>query len=101
MIELPITFSPILPSNFQQLKSLNTVIFPIKYEDKMYTDMIACGEVTQLAYHNGKLIGAIGCRLENKGAEVCQGERERDFNTRAPPYSPPNLNHPSNSTHRE
>jgi hypothetical protein len=77
MTELPITFSPILPSNFQQLKSLNTVIFPVKYEDKMYTDMIACGEVTQLAYHNDELIGAIGCRLENKGAEVCWRGRER------------------------
>lgn len=111
MTELRITFSPILPSNVQQLKSLNTVIFPIKYEEKMYTDMIACGEVTQLAYHNGELIGAIGCRLENRGAEVRRRERERATSTHKKPHlthhpplsshSPPTSDHPSNSTPRE
>ena len=52
--------------NLKQLKLLNAAIFPIRYQDKFYKDCMACGEVTQLAYHNDVLVGAIACRLEMK-----------------------------------
>lgn len=40
-------------------------IFPINYSDRMYQEILACGPVTQLAFHGEQLIGAIGCRLED------------------------------------
>ena len=63
--QLQITFDQIGQHNLVQLKTLNCAIFPIKYQEKVYQDILACGEVTQLAYHNGNLVGAIACRLEN------------------------------------
>lgn len=62
--QLAITFGDITDKNLEQLKVLNQVIFPINYQHKVYQDMLACGEVTQLAYHNDVVIGAIGCRME-------------------------------------
>jgi N-alpha-acetyltransferase 50 len=35
-------------------------------QDKMYADILACGDVTQLAMIGTRCIGAIGCRLECK-----------------------------------
>jgi len=61
---LPIAFDTAREKNIEQLRVLNRAIFPINYPDRIYRDIIACGEVTQLAYHNDVLVGAIGCRLE-------------------------------------
>ena len=36
-------------------------------QEKFYQDCTACGDVTQLAYYNDILVGAIACRLERKG----------------------------------
>ena len=36
-------------------------------QEKFYQDCTACGDVTQLAYFNDILVGAIACRLERKG----------------------------------
>jgi N-alpha-acetyltransferase 50 len=63
--KLDITFDQVGQHNLVQLKTLNCAIFPVKYQDKVYQDILACGEVTQLAYHNGNLVGAMACRLEN------------------------------------
>lgn len=62
---LPITFDTVTEDNIEQLRVLNRAIFPINYPERMYQDIMACGEVTQLAFHNNDLVGAIGCRLEN------------------------------------
>jgi hypothetical protein len=62
--QLQITFDQVGQHNLVQLKTLNCVIFPIKYQEKVYQDILACGEVTQLAYHDGHLVGAMACRLE-------------------------------------
>lgn len=61
---LPITFDNVRDKNIEQLRVLNRAIFPINYPERMYQDVLACGEVTHLAYHNDVLIGAIACRLE-------------------------------------
>eukprot|EP01023_Acetabularia_acetabulum_P028599 TRINITY_DN26_c0_g2_i1.p1 TRINITY_DN26_c0_g2~~TRINITY_DN26_c0_g2_i1.p1 ORF type:complete len:190 (-),score=18.07 TRINITY_DN26_c0_g2_i1:215-748(-) len=68
--ELPITFDTLRDKNLQQLKVLNEAILPITYSDKVYQDCLAYGDVTQLAYHNDVLIGAIACRLEKQGNSV-------------------------------
>eukprot|EP01026_Neomeris_dumetosa_P019917 TRINITY_DN1803_c0_g1_i1.p2 TRINITY_DN1803_c0_g1~~TRINITY_DN1803_c0_g1_i1.p2 ORF type:complete len:172 (+),score=16.19 TRINITY_DN1803_c0_g1_i1:87-602(+) len=67
--ELPITFDTLRDKNIQQLKILNKAILPINYSDKVYLDCLANGDLTQLAYHNDVLIGAIACRIEKQGTK--------------------------------
>lgn len=62
--QLQVTFDGLLPKNMEQLKILNAALFPIKYQDGFYRECCAAGDVTQLAYHNDVLVGAIACRLE-------------------------------------
>lgn len=66
-MKIRITLDSVRDKNLKQMKQLNDAIFPVKYKDKFYSDCIACGDVTQLAYYNDILIGAIACRLESKG----------------------------------
>ena len=61
---LHVTFGTLTDKNIEQLRILNRAIFPINYQEKVYQEILACGEVTQLAYHNDVVIGAIACRLE-------------------------------------
>ncbi|PSC69043.1 N-alpha-acetyltransferase 50 [Micractinium conductrix] len=61
---LALSFGAITEKNIEQLKVLNRAIFPIKYPERMYKDVLAYTDVTQLAYHNDVLVGAIACRLE-------------------------------------
>ena len=60
---LPITFGAVTEKNVEQLKVLNRAIFPINYNERVYKDILAFTDVTQLAYHNDVLVGAIACRL--------------------------------------
>ena len=71
---LPITFGAVTEKNVEQLKVLNRAIFPINYNERVYKDILAFTDVTQLAYHNDVLVGAIACRLE-KSAQVRAGGR--------------------------
>lgn len=57
-------FVPVCEANVEQLKLLNSVIFPLRYPQQVYTDCLACGDLSQLAYRDGTLVGAIACRLE-------------------------------------
>mmetsp|Transcript_35618 Transcript_35618/g.79178 ORF Transcript_35618/g.79178 Transcript_35618/m.79178 type:complete len:158 (-) Transcript_35618:1033-1506(-) len=66
--ELPITFDIVREKNLEALKLLNGVIFPIKYQDQLYKDCMACEDITQLAYHNDVLVGAIAARCERQAS---------------------------------
>jgi hypothetical protein len=67
--KLTITFDGVREKNIEQLRILNQAIFPINYQEQVYKDILACGDITQLAYHNDVLVGAVACRLE-KSPEV-------------------------------
>ena len=69
-MKIRITLDSVRDKNLKQMKQLNDAIFPVKYKDKFYSDCIACGDVTQLAYYNDILVGAIACRLEQKEGAV-------------------------------
>jgi len=47
-----------------QLKLLNQAIFPVRYQESFYKDCLAAGDVTQLAFYQDVLVGAVACRLE-------------------------------------
>ncbi|XP_016511998.1 uncharacterized protein LOC107829079 isoform X2 [Nicotiana tabacum] len=58
--EVAISLDGVRDKNMMQLKKINTAIFPVRYNDKYYTDAIASGDFTKL--------GSIACRLEKKEA---------------------------------
>eukprot|EP01098_Paradermamoeba_levis_P006439 TRINITY_DN266_c0_g1_i1.p1 TRINITY_DN266_c0_g1~~TRINITY_DN266_c0_g1_i1.p1 ORF type:complete len:166 (-),score=41.92 TRINITY_DN266_c0_g1_i1:34-531(-) len=59
-----VVFGEVNEKNLGQLKLLNTAIFPVKYYDKFYKDLLLSEEMTRLAYYNDVLVGAVCCRLE-------------------------------------
>ncbi|CAI0414922.1 unnamed protein product [Linum tenue] len=70
--EVSISLDGVRDKNVMQLKKLNTVLFPVRYNDKYYSDALASGDFTKLAYYSDICVGAIACRLEKKeGGAVC------------------------------
>ncbi|KAF8904486.1 acyl-CoA N-acyltransferase [Gymnopilus junonius] len=66
-----ITFAPITPNNLGTVRKLNSVLFPIKYSEKFYKDILLpeVEEFCQLVYYNDIPVGTICCRLENKDGQ--------------------------------
>ncbi|XP_076961111.1 uncharacterized protein LOC143637656 [Bidens hawaiensis] len=56
----------VLDDNLTQLKKLNSILFPVRYNNKYYADVLASGDFTKLAYYSDTCVGSITCRLEKK-----------------------------------
>lgn len=54
----------VTPHNIKQLKKLNSVVFPVSYNDKFYIDVLEAGELAKLAYYNDIVVGAVCCRID-------------------------------------
>ncbi|KAJ8937294.1 hypothetical protein NQ318_020344 [Aromia moschata] len=54
----------VTPHNIKQLKKLNSVVFPVSYNDKFYKDVLEAGELAKLAYYNDIVVGAVCCRID-------------------------------------
>ncbi|XP_076902040.1 uncharacterized protein LOC143556654 [Bidens hawaiensis] len=52
--------------NLTQLKKLNSILFPVRYNNNYYADVLASGDFTKLAYYSDTCVGSIACRLEKK-----------------------------------
>ncbi|NP_001155571.1 N-acetyltransferase-like [Acyrthosiphon pisum] len=52
--------------NIKQLKRLNTVVFPVSYNEKFYKDVLEAGELAKLAYYNDIVVGAVCCRIDQE-----------------------------------
>ncbi|KAI8363450.1 acyl-CoA N-acyltransferase [Mortierella sp. GBAus27b] len=52
-------------NNQGQLKRLNTVLFPIKYDNNFYKEVLDVGEFAKIIYFNDVCVGAVCCRKEN------------------------------------
>jgi len=69
--KLRVRFAPITKDNIGQFRRLNLSIFPVRYNDKFYRDLIqgdtinTDNELIRLAYHSDMLVGAMACRLED------------------------------------
>lgn len=59
-----IELGDVTPHNIKQLKKLNTVVFPVTYNDKFYIDVLDAGELAKLAYYNDIVVGAVCCRID-------------------------------------
>ncbi|XP_078428050.1 acyl-CoA N-acyltransferases (NAT) superfamily protein isoform X4 [Wolffia australiana] len=69
--EMAISLDGVRDKNLMLLKKLNTVLFPVRYNDKYYADALASGEFTRLAYYNDICVGSVACRIEKKeGGEL-------------------------------
>lgn len=64
--EVPVSFDSLRDKNLMQLKKLNIAIFPVRYNDKYYSDALSSGDFTKLAYYSDICVGSIACRLEKK-----------------------------------
>eukprot|EP00741_Cyanophora_paradoxa_P007126 tig00001093_g6897.t1 len=63
-----VTFGDITEKNMEQLKVLNVAVFPVRYNDKFYTDLLANPRFTKLVYYNDILVGAYCCRVEPRSS---------------------------------
>ncbi|ETV70450.1 hypothetical protein H257_14112 [Aphanomyces astaci] len=62
---LPIEFGPITTQNVGVLRVLNQVIFPVRYTDSFYTDIVSTPrELSKFGYVNGMIVSSICCRVE-------------------------------------
>eukprot|EP00743_Colponemidia_sp_Colp-15_P005900 GILK01006342.1.p2 GENE.GILK01006342.1~~GILK01006342.1.p2 ORF type:complete len:184 (-),score=18.95 GILK01006342.1:53-544(-) len=63
-----IEFGSITDKNVEQLRRMNLVIFPVRYNDKFYKDVVHLGDLVKLAYYNDILVGSICSREEERAA---------------------------------
>ncbi|KAJ0605448.1 putative transferase transcription regulator GNAT family [Helianthus annuus] len=61
-----VSLDSVRDKNLMQLKKLNSVLFPVRYNDKYYADALASHHFTKLAYYSDICVGSIACRLEKK-----------------------------------
>jgi len=59
-----IELGAVTPHNIKQLKKLNSVVFPVSYNDKFYKDILDVGELAKLAFYNDIVVGAVCCRVD-------------------------------------
>jgi len=61
-----VDFSPVNPNNIGTLRKLNSVLFPIKYSDRFYKDVLLPEheDYCQLIYYNDIPVGTVCCRIE-------------------------------------
>eukprot|EP01116_Phalansterium_solitarium_P023901 TRINITY_DN858_c0_g2_i1.p1 TRINITY_DN858_c0_g2~~TRINITY_DN858_c0_g2_i1.p1 ORF type:complete len:189 (-),score=73.37 TRINITY_DN858_c0_g2_i1:1160-1726(-) len=64
-----IEFGELTVKNVRQLQVLNEDVFPVKYGDKFYKDLVSSPEDTRLAYHCDVLVGAVSWRVEPRPAD--------------------------------
>lgn len=67
--QLKVRFGDLTKDNIGQLKRLNLVTFPVRYNQKFYDALIAQTDANliQLAFHSDVIVGAIACRYEGTG----------------------------------
>ncbi|TCD71254.1 hypothetical protein EIP91_011732 [Steccherinum ochraceum] len=61
-----ISFASLTPNNLGTVRKLNSVLFPIKYSEKFYQDILLpeTEDFCKLVYYNDIPVGTICCRLE-------------------------------------
>ncbi|KAI0266812.1 acyl-CoA N-acyltransferase [Gloeopeniophorella convolvens] len=63
-----VTFASLTPNNLGTVRKLNSVLFPIKYSEKFYSEILLpeVEDFCRLIYYNDIPVGTICCRLETK-----------------------------------
>ncbi|KAI9319247.1 separation anxiety protein like [Dichotomocladium elegans] len=50
--------------NVSQLRAMHMLLFPVKYSDMFYHDVLNVGKLAKIAYYDGMCVGAVCCRRE-------------------------------------
>lgn len=63
-----VSFASLTENNLGTVRKLNSVLFPVKYSEKFYRDILApeVEDFCKLVYYNDIPVGTICCRFENK-----------------------------------
>ncbi|TDL26156.1 N-acetyltransferase NAT13 [Rickenella mellea] len=63
-----VSFASLTTNNLGTVRKLNSVLFPIKYSEKFYKDILApeVEEFCKLIYYNDIPVGTVCCRIETK-----------------------------------
>ncbi|KAN0111362.1 Acyl-CoA N-acyltransferase [Russula decolorans] len=63
-----VTFASLTQNNLGTVRKLNSVLFPIKYSEKFYSDILLpeVEDFCKLIYYNDVPVGTICCRVETK-----------------------------------
>ncbi|KAH8828247.1 N-acetyltransferase NAT13 [Flagelloscypha sp. PMI_526] len=63
-----VSFASLTPNNIGTVRKLNSVLFPVKYSDKFYEQILSpqLEEFCQLVYYNDVPVGIVCARLEQK-----------------------------------
>ncbi|CAL1707617.1 unnamed protein product [Somion occarium] len=64
-----VSFASLTPNNLGTVRKLNSVLFPIKYSEKFYQDVLLpeVEDFCKLVYFNDVPVGTICCRFETAG----------------------------------
>jgi len=67
-----VSFASLTPNNLGTVRKLNSVLFPIKYSDKFYHDILHPNveDFCKLIYYNDIPVGTVCCRLETGDGET-------------------------------
>ncbi|KIP10887.1 hypothetical protein PHLGIDRAFT_21984 [Phlebiopsis gigantea 11061_1 CR5-6] len=67
-----VSFASLTPNNLGTVRKLNSVLFPIKYSEKFYHDIVQpeVEEFCKLVYYNDVPVGTFCCRLETVGEQT-------------------------------
>ena len=58
---------PVTANNVNQLRLLNTTLFPVRYDKKFYADCVQNGEtICQMGYFNDICVASICCRYQKQ-----------------------------------
>ncbi|EIN11843.1 N-acetyltransferase NAT13 [Punctularia strigosozonata HHB-11173 SS5] len=63
-----VSFASLTPNNLGTVRKLNSVLFPIKYSEKFYQDVLLpqAEDYCKLVYYNDIPVGTICCRFEKR-----------------------------------
>ncbi|KDQ53464.1 hypothetical protein JAAARDRAFT_161507 [Jaapia argillacea MUCL 33604] len=67
-----VSFASLTPNNLGTVRKLNSVLFPIKYSEKFYQDILSpeVEDYCKLVYYNDIPVGTICCRMEIKNGQT-------------------------------
>jgi ribosomal protein S18 acetylase RimI-like enzyme len=68
--EIKVTFGDINKNNFEQLKQINNLNLPVRYQNGFYARLVAKMRYGKFAYYNDIFVGAITWKYDN-----CDGQR--------------------------
>ncbi|EAS04971.1 acetyltransferase (GNAT) domain protein (macronuclear) [Tetrahymena thermophila SB210] len=69
MSEIKVQFGDVNEKNYELLRTLNSVTFPVQYTLSFYNKVLTYNKYSRLAFYNDILVGAMTCRQEEKDGQ--------------------------------